>query len=72
VAAHPTYPLGTLVRVTNQANGRAVEVKILDRTGRRGRHRDAIDLSRAAAERLDFIQQGTAKVTMEVIARPTQ
>ena len=31
VAAHPTYPFGTLVRVTNLANGRAVQVRIIDR-----------------------------------------
>ena len=31
VAAHPTYPFGTLVRVTNLANGRAVQVRIVDR-----------------------------------------
>jgi hypothetical protein len=31
VAAHPTYPFGSVVRVTNLANGRAVDVRILDR-----------------------------------------
>ena len=72
VAAHPTYPLGTVVRVTNQANGRTVDVKVVDRTARRNRNRQVIDVSRAAAERLGFIEQGTTKVTLEVIARPSQ
>src|SRR5437870_11839262 len=31
VAAHPSYPVGTVVRVTNLRNGRAVEVRINDR-----------------------------------------
>lgn len=72
VAAHSTYPLGTLVRVTNQANGRAVDVKVVDRTARRNRGPQMIDVSRAAAERLGFIEQGTTKVTLEVIARPSR
>jgi hypothetical protein len=31
VAAHPRFPFGTLVRVTNLANGRTVEVRVQDR-----------------------------------------
>src|SRR5262245_45921374 len=31
VAAHPSYPFGTLVRVTNLANGRSVRVRVQDR-----------------------------------------
>src|SRR5262245_15768274 len=31
VAAHPTYPFGTVVRVTNLANGRRVIVRVVDR-----------------------------------------
>ena len=65
VAAHPSYPMGTLVRVTNQDNGRVVQVKVIDRSA--GRDRLIIDVSRTAAERLDFVRQGTAKVTTEVI-----
>ena len=68
VAAHPSYPLGTILRVTNQENGRVVEVKVVDRTGspEARRHR-MIDLSRAAAERLGFVTRGTAPVTTEVL-----
>ncbi|MEN3336377.1 MAG: rare lipoprotein [Acidobacteriota bacterium] len=68
VAAHPTYPLGTILRVMNTENGRVVEVKVIDRTASAAarRHR-MIDLSRAAAERLDFVSRGTARVRTEVL-----
>jgi rare lipoprotein A len=68
VAAHPVYPMGTLVRVTNLENARAVEVKIIDRSAPgKGPNHPIIDLSRAAAERLDFIRRGKIRVTVEVI-----
>lgn len=69
-AAHPSYPLGTEVRVTNLENNRTVEVRISDR-GPTGEHRAdgvVIDLSRAAARELDFISQGRARVRVEVLA----
>jgi rare lipoprotein A len=66
VAAHPTYPLGTRVRVTSHENGRTVEVTIVDRSAA-GARRPIIDLSRRAAERLDFVRRGTVQVTVEVI-----
>jgi rare lipoprotein A len=71
VAAHPTYPMGTVLRVTNLENGRVVTVKVIDRSARDANRR-IIDLSRAAAEQLDFIQSGLVKVTTEVIERPPQ
>ena len=65
-AAHKTLPFGTLVRVTNLANGRATVVKINDRgpfvEGR------IIDLSRAAAEQIDMVGTGTARVSVEVLS----
>jgi rare lipoprotein A len=67
VAAHPTYPMGTVLRVTNLANGRSVEVTVVDRSAR-GPKRPIVDLSRAAAERLDMIEEGVVKVTTEVIS----
>jgi peptidoglycan lytic transglycosylase len=69
VAAHPSYPFGTLLRVTNLANGRSARVRILDR-GPTPQHRAdgiVIDLSRRAAEVLGFIQQGRARVRLEVL-----
>jgi rare lipoprotein A len=68
VAAHPTYPMGTVLRVTNLTNGRSVEVTVVDRSAR-GPKRPIVDLSRAAAERLDMIDQGVVRVTTEVIGR---
>jgi rare lipoprotein A len=65
-AAHRTLPIGTRVRVTNTRNGRSVEVRINDRGpyGNRGR---IIDLSEAAARRLDMIDAGVVPVTVEVL-----
>ncbi len=59
-AAHTTLPMGTQVRVTNLANGRSVIVTINDRGP--FAHGRIIDLSRAAAKYLGFINQGTARV----------
>ena len=68
-AAHKTVPLGSKARVTNLDNGNAVEVEINDRgpfiEGR------IIDLSRAAARALGFVESGTAPVRVELIAEET-
>ena len=66
VAAHPTYPMGTVLRVRSHENGRVVEVTVIDRSAS-GADRPIVDVSRAAAERLGFIRSGTVKVTTEVI-----
>lgn len=67
-AAHRTLAFGTLVRVRNLANGKSVDVRINDR----GPFVDGriIDLSRAAARRIEMIGPGTAKVRLEVLAVP--
>ncbi len=64
-AAHKTLPFGTKVRVTNLANNQTVEVVINDR----GPYVESrvIDLSRSAAQKLGFINQGLAEVKIEVI-----
>jgi rare lipoprotein A len=70
VAAHPSYPFGTLLRVTNLANGRSISVRIVDR-GPGPQHRGngfIIDVSRKAAQVLGFLQQGRARVRLEVLA----
>jgi rare lipoprotein A len=71
IAAHPRHPFGTTVRVTNLANGRSVTVRIVDRGPSRGPRANGviIDLSRAAAEALDFIRTGRARVRLEVLER---
>jgi rare lipoprotein A len=65
-AAHRTLPFGTHLRVTNLTNGRSVEVRVNDR-GPFHRRR-VVDLSRAAAERLDMVHRGHAAVRLEVVA----
>jgi rare lipoprotein A len=63
VAAHKTLPLGSKVRVTNLENNKQVVVRITDRGPFvRGR---IIDLSRAAARRVDMIEDGTGPVRIE-------
>jgi rare lipoprotein A len=64
-AAHKTLPFGTKVRVTNLANNQSVEVVINDR-GPYVEDR-IIDLSKAAAEQLGFINKGLADVKLEVV-----
>jgi rare lipoprotein A len=63
-AAHRRLPFGTLVRVTNLDNQRAVFVRITDR-GPYARGR-LIDLSRRAAELLGFAELGVARVRVQV------
>ncbi len=59
-AAHKTLPFGTKVKVTNLVNGKSVKVRINDRgpyvAGR------IIDLTRAAAKKLDMVKAGVVKV----------
>jgi rare lipoprotein A len=68
VAAHPTLPFGCVVKVTNQRNGRAVAVKVVDRgPSRRDQRRGRIiDLSQAAARELDYFRRGRAEVELEI------
>jgi len=69
VAAHPTYPFGTIVRVTNLRNGRAVSVQIIDRGPSAGPRKEGviIDLSCAAATALGFIERGRTRVRVRVL-----
>ena len=64
-AAHKTLPMGTKVRVTNQANGKSEIVTINDRGPFiRGR---IIDVTIGTAERLGFRSRGVAPVKVEVL-----
>ncbi len=64
-AAHKTLPLPSYARITNKGNGRSVVVRINDRgpfhPGR------IIDLSYAAASRLDLLHHGSADVELEAL-----
>ncbi|MBN3494538.1 septal ring lytic transglycosylase RlpA family protein [Vibrio neptunius] len=71
-AAHKTLPIPSYVKVTNKDNGRSAVVRVNDRGPfHQGR---IIDLSFAAATKLDVIRTGTANVTIEVISvdKPTE
>jgi rare lipoprotein A len=67
-AAHRTFPLGSVVRVTNVKTGHTALVRITDRgpfiSGR------VLDLSLAAARKLDVWQPGTAEVKVELMQSP--
>jgi peptidoglycan lytic transglycosylase len=64
-AAHRTLPLGTVVDVTNEKNGKTVRVKINDRgpfvAGR------IVDLSKAAAAEIGSVVDGVVPVTLRVV-----
>jgi rare lipoprotein A len=66
-AAHPTMPLPSYARVTNLANGNSVIVRVNDRgpyaNGR------LIDMSKRAAEMLDYTGSGTAQVRVQYVGR---
>ncbi len=65
-AAHRTLPMGTVVKVTDQNNGKSVMVCITDRGPYvQGR---IIDLSYAAAQKLNLEDRGVAKVALEVMS----
>jgi rare lipoprotein A len=68
-AAHRTYPLGSIVRVTNVKTGHVAVVRITDRgpfiPGR------ILDLSLAAARKVDVYQPGVAEVKVELMQTPS-
>ncbi|MBD3156689.1 septal ring lytic transglycosylase RlpA family protein [Candidatus Peregrinibacteria bacterium] len=67
-AAHLTLPFGTIVRVTNLANGQSVDVRINDRgpyiTGR------SIDLSKSAFDSIAHLGSGIIWIEYEIIKQP--
>jgi len=64
-AAHRELPLGTIIRVTHVGNGKSITLKVNDRgpfiEGR------ILDLSLGAARRLEMIEEGVAKVMIEIV-----
>ena len=61
-AAHPFLPLGSVVQVTNELNGKTIIVAINDRCVQ------VLDLSKSAAKELGI--SGTAPVSVKVIEKP--
>jgi rare lipoprotein A len=66
-AAHTTMPLPSYARVTNIKNGKSVIVRVNDR-GPYASDR-LVDLSKRAAQLLDYTHSGTAQVRLEYIGR---
>jgi rare lipoprotein A len=66
-AAHPSLPMGTWVRVTDDATGRSVVVLVNDREPPHGVR--CIDLSEAAARQLGMRGRGVADVTIYAASR---
>lgn len=67
-AACNVLPLGTWIRVTNLKNGKSVTVRTTDRL--HPRMKRIVDLSRIAAQKLGYIQQGLTRVKVEVLSKP--
>jgi rare lipoprotein A len=68
-AAHKTLPFGTIIKVTRLDNKKSVQVKVNDR----GPHISGriVEVSRAAAQMLDLIRDGSAKVVVELVGSGT-
>lgn len=69
-AASPTLPLGSIIQVTNLRNGKTVRLRVNDRGPW---HSDRIlDVSRAAARLLGFIEHGVTRVRIRLLRTPAQ
>lgn len=69
-AAHKTLPFGTVVKVTNDRNGRTVMVRVNDRGPFiRGR---VIDLTPAGAKALGFSEKGQGLAPVTIVVQPPQ
>ena len=64
-AAHPSFPLGSRIAVSNLANGREVVVRVNDRGPYA--HGRILDLSRRAAHDLGFIRDGQADIRIRYL-----
>jgi peptidoglycan lytic transglycosylase len=66
-AAHRTLPFGTDIKVTNLRNHKSVVLRVNDRGPNvEGR---VVDVSRVAAEKLGFLQNGVARVAVQVVLK---
>ena len=65
-AAHKSMKLGTMVKVTNIKNDSTVVLKVNDRLSKSSSH--IIDVTLAAAKKLNFVRNGIATVTVEILS----
>ena len=68
IAAHPTLPSGTLLRVINLSNRKSVVVRIEGRIA--ATNGTVISLNQKAAQELDFARYGSATVKLEMAEKP--
>lgn len=66
--AHRTLPFDTILRVRNLANDKTVMVRVNDRGPYVGGR--IVDLTEAAAERIDMKKSGVARVELTVVSSP--
>ena len=66
-AACNVLPLGTWIKVTNLRNGKSVIVKTNDRL--HARMTRVVDLSKAAADKLNYVKSGLTRVKVEVLGK---
>lgn len=63
--AHKTLPFNTILKITNLKNGKSIQVRVNDRgpfvVGRE------VDVSKAAALKLDMIKSGTCRAKLEIV-----
>lgn len=64
-AAHPSYQMGTIIRVTNLYNDKSVIIRINDKMPLRPDR--IIDLSLGCAQELDMVNAGIQEVKVEVL-----
>jgi rare lipoprotein A len=69
-AAHKELPFNTLLKITNLTNGKSVLVRVNDRGPYS--HNRIIDLSKKAAQDLEMLDNGTSKVSIEIVETPTK
>jgi rare lipoprotein A len=67
-AACNLLPLGTWIKVTNLKNGRSVIVKTNDRL--HPKMKRLVDLTKAAAVKLNYVGGGVTRVKVEIIKKP--
>jgi rare lipoprotein A len=72
VAAHRTLPLPSIVRVTNLKNGQSALIRVNDRGPFSDEKNRIIDLSKEAAKRLDFKNNGLTEVIVELLPNETK
>lgn len=69
-AAHKSMALGTMVKVTNLKNDSTVVLKVNDRLSKSSSH--VIDVTLAAAKKLNFVRNGITTVTVEPLTKANE